>query len=171
LDDIRAMGGNSPEDERRFETAKRVSEMNLDAYCKYMQPWIKSMVTPQVAEMMRNWHPLRLQYEAFSSQNPFMKTVEDAADKARESRKPVAKDNPFLAWQEKVSKQIVSSLEQWRDSTEALSEAIFLAVYGSPAVQAAVGVDSNSAPSGPRAMDPEHRELLQKRVAELKSKI
>src|ERR1700759_845632 len=53
LDDIRAMGGNSPEDERRFETAKRVSEMNLEAYRKYMQPWIKSMVTPQMAEMMR----------------------------------------------------------------------------------------------------------------------
>ena len=32
LDDIRAMGGNSPEDERRFETAKRVSEINLAAY-------------------------------------------------------------------------------------------------------------------------------------------
>ena len=31
LDDIRAMGGNSPEDERRFETAKRVSEINLEA--------------------------------------------------------------------------------------------------------------------------------------------
>ena len=52
LDDIRAMGGNSPEDERRFETAKRVSEMNLAAYQKYMQPWIKSMVTPQMAELM-----------------------------------------------------------------------------------------------------------------------
>src|SRR5256714_6744425 len=72
LDDIRAMGGNSPEDERRFETAKRVSEMNLAAYQKYLQPWIKSMVTPQMAELMRNWHPLRVQYEAFSSQNPFM---------------------------------------------------------------------------------------------------
>ncbi len=70
LDDIRAMGGNSPEDERRFETAKRVSEMNLDAYRKFVQPWVKSMVTPQMAELMRNWHPLRLQYEAFSSQNP-----------------------------------------------------------------------------------------------------
>ena len=34
LDDIRAMGGNSPEDERRFETAKRVSKMNLEAYRK-----------------------------------------------------------------------------------------------------------------------------------------
>ena len=42
LDDIRAMGGNSPEDERRFEAAKRVSEMNLAAYKKYLQPWIKS---------------------------------------------------------------------------------------------------------------------------------
>src|ERR1700748_2251683 len=71
LDDIRAMGGNSLEDERRFETAKRVSERNLAAYRKYMQPWIKSMVTPQMAEAMHKWHPLRLQYEMFSSQNPF----------------------------------------------------------------------------------------------------
>ena len=42
LDDIRAMGGNSPEDERRFATAKRVSEINLAAYRKYVQPWVKS---------------------------------------------------------------------------------------------------------------------------------
>jgi pimeloyl-ACP methyl ester carboxylesterase len=171
LDDIRAMGGNSPEDERRFETAKRVSEMNLAAYQKYLQPWIKSMVTPQMAELMRNWHPLRLQYEAFSSQNPFMTAIENAADKAREGRKPAAKDNPFLAFQERMSKQIVSSLDQWRDSQEALSEAMFLAIYGSPALQTAVGVDPKSMPSGPREMDPKHRELLQARIAELKSKI
>ena len=171
LDDIRAMGGNSPEDERRFETAKRVSEMNLEAYRKYMQPWVKSMVTPQMAEMMQNWHPLRLQYEAFSSKNPLMKTVENAADKAREERKPVAEDNPFLSFQERMSKRIVSSLDQWRDSQEALSEAMFLAVYGSPALQAAVGVDPQSTPSRRREMDPKHRELLQSRVAELKSKI
>src|SRR5690242_3077985 len=153
LDDIRAMGGNSPEDERRFETAKRVSEKNLAVYQKYLQPWIKSMVTPQMAELMRTWHPLRLQYEAFSSRNPWMKTVEDAAEKIREKRKPVAEDNPFLAFQERLSKQIVSSLDRWRDSQEALSEAMFLAIYGSPALQAAVGVDSKSVPSGPRAMD------------------
>ena len=33
---------------------------------------ITHMVKPQVAEMMQNLHPLRLQYEAFSSRNPFM---------------------------------------------------------------------------------------------------
>src|SRR5712672_1305393 len=171
LDHIRAMGGNSPEDERRFETAKRVSEMNLEAYRKYVQPWIKSMVTPQMAELMRNWHPLRLQYEAFSSQNPLMTAVENAADKAREERKPAAEDNPFLAFQERMSKQIVGSLDQWRDSQEALSEAMFLAVYGSPALQSAVGVDPQSTPSRHREMDAKHRELLQARIAELKSKI
>jgi pimeloyl-ACP methyl ester carboxylesterase len=171
LDDIRAMGGNSPEDERRFETAKRVSEMNLDAYRKYVQPWVKSMVTPQMAEMMRNWHPLRLQYEAFSSENPWMKTLENAADRAREERKPIAKDNPFLAFQERMSKQIVSSLDQWRASQEALSEAMFLAIYGSPTLQSAVGVDPQSTPSRRREMGPKHRDLLRARIAELKSKI
>src|SRR6195952_54961 len=87
LDDIRAMGGNSPEDERRFATAKRVSEINLAAYRKFVQPWIKGMVRPQMAEMMRNLHPLRLQYEAFSSQNPFMSAVKSLAEQVSEDRK------------------------------------------------------------------------------------
>ncbi|MCP3467666.1 DUF3141 domain-containing protein [Bradyrhizobium sp. CCGUVB23] len=171
LDDIRAMGGNSPEDERRFAAAKRVSELNLAAYQKYVQPWIKGMVTPQMAELARNMHPLRLQYEAFSSQNPWMSVVKSAADAVEDKRKPASKDNPFLAFQEQMSKQIVHALDSWRDSQEALSEAIFLNVYGSPALQAAVGVDPNAEPSGRREMTVEHRAMLEKRIAELKSKI
>ncbi|MET0675024.1 MAG: DUF3141 domain-containing protein [Bradyrhizobium sp.] len=170
-DDIRAMGGNTPEDERRFETAKRVSERNLDAYRKYLQPWVRSMVTPQVAELMRNWHPLRVQYEALSSRNPWMRTVEDVADKAREERKPVTQDNPFRVLQEKVSQQVVRSLDQWRDSQEALSEAMFVAIYGSPALQTAMGVDPRAEPAARREMDPNRRVLLEARIADLKSNI
>src|SRR5258705_575617 len=171
LDDIRAMGGNSPDDERRFAAAKRVSEINLAAYRKFVQPWIKGMVTPQMAEWTRNLHPLRLQYEAFSSQNPFMAAVKSTAEQMSEDRKPVSTDNPFLAFQEQVSKQIAHALDGWRDSQEALSEAMFLAVYGSPALQAAVGIDPQSAPSRRQEMSAAHREMLQKRVAELKSRI
>lgn len=171
LDNIRAMGGNSPEDERRFAAAKRVSEINLAAYQKYLQPWIKGMVKPQVAEMMRNLHPLRLQYEAFSSQNPFMAMVKSLAGQVSEDRKQVSTDNPFLAFQEQVSKQIVNALNSWQDSQEALSEATFLAVYGSPALQAAVGVDPKSVPSPRQEMSAAHREMLKKRVADLKSRI
>lgn len=171
LDDIRAMGGNSPEDERRFAAAKRVSELNLAAYQKLVQPWIKSMVTPQMAEWAHNMHPLRLQYEAFSSQNPWMATVKSAAEKVEDNRKPVAKDNPFLTFQDQMAKQIVHMLDSWRDSQERLSEAIFLNVYGSPALQAAVGIDPKSEPLRRREMSAERRAMLDKRIAELKSKI
>ncbi|WP_027577928.1 DUF3141 domain-containing protein [Bradyrhizobium sp. Ai1a-2] len=171
LDDIRAMGGNSPEDERRFATAQRVSEINLAAYRKFVQPWIKGMVTPQMADWTRRLHPLRLQYEAFSSHNPFMAAVKATADAASEHRRPVSSDNPFLAFQEQVSKQIVHALDSWRDSQEALSEAIFLAVYGSSAVQAAVGIDPQSAPSRRQEMSVEYRERLRARIAELKSQV
>jgi pimeloyl-ACP methyl ester carboxylesterase len=171
LDDIRAMGGNSPEDERRFAAAKRVSEINLAAYQKYLQPWIKGMVKPQAAEMMRNLHPLRLQYEAFSSKNPFMATVKSLAERVSEDRKQVSTDNPFVAFQEQFSKQIVNALDSWRDAQEALSEATFLAVYGSPALQAAVGVDPQSTPSRRQEMSASYRGKLERRIAELKSKI
>src|SRR5258706_7851054 len=171
LDDIRAMGGNSPEDERRFAAAKRVSEINLAAYRKFVQPWIKGMVTPQMAEWTRNLHPLRLQYEAFSSQNPFMAAVKSTAEQMSEDRKPVWRDNPFLAFQEQVSKQITHALDSWRDSQEALSEAVFLAVYGSPALQAAGGVAPQSTPSRRQEMSAKYREMLQARIAELKSRI
>jgi pimeloyl-ACP methyl ester carboxylesterase len=171
LDDIRAMGGNSPEDERRFAAAKRVSEMNLAAYQKFVQPWLKNAVTPRMAEMMRNLHPLRLQYEAFSSKNPWMSAIKSAAEGIEDNRKPVSKSNPFLAFQERMGEQIVHLLDSWRDSQEALSEAMFLNIYGSPALQAAVGIDPKSEPSRRREMSDEHRAMLDKRIAELRSKI
>src|SRR5882672_8380049 len=171
LDDIRAMGGNSPEDERRFATAARVSEMNLAAYQKFLQPWIKGMVTPQMADWMRQGHPLRVSYEAFGGDTVAMKGVAKAADKIREQRKPAAEDNPFLTFQETMSKQIVSALDKWRDSQEALSEALFLSVYGSPALQAAVGIDPQSTPSRKPEMSAQYRARLEARIAELKSQI
>lgn len=171
LNDIRAMGDNSPEDERRFAAAKRVSEINLAAYQKFLQPWVKGMVTPQVAELTRNLHPLRLQYEAFSSENPFMSAVKSLAEQVSEDRKQVSIDNPFLAFQKEISKQIVCALDSWRDSQEAISEATFLAVYGSPVLQAAVGIDPQSTPSRRQEMSAAHHEMLDRRVTELKSRI
>src|SRR3954468_13520811 len=90
LDDIRAMGGNTAEDERRFATAARVSEINLSNYRKFVQPWIRAAVNPQIAQWMRRWHPLRMSYEAFGRDSAVMRTVAEAADNIRENRKPAA---------------------------------------------------------------------------------
>ncbi len=171
LDDIRAMGGNSPEDERRFATVARVSEINLSLYRAFMQPIVKAMVTPQAAEWLKGMHPARMSYEAFTDANPFMPALADAAAKVREDRKPAASDNPFVAAQEKVSEQIVKSLDGWRQTMEQFSEKMFLAVYGSPALQAAVGVDPKAARPRRPGKSLLHRELVEKRIAELKSNI
>jgi hypothetical protein len=172
LDDIRALGGNDLADERRFATAARVSETNLALYRTYVQPAVRALVSEPLAEWIRRIHPLRLSYELFSDANPWMAQVRMAAEKIREDRKPVAADNPFLTLQESASKQIVAMLDAWRDMNERIAEQTFLALYGSPVLQAALGIDPNSTrPVRHTAKNPLHQELLRVRIAELKSNI
>jgi hypothetical protein len=72
--------------------------------------------------------------------------------------------------QENASRQIVAALDAWRDMSEAVAERTFLSVYGSPTLQAAVGIDrAETRPPRKAAKNPLHRELLQKRIAELKA--
>jgi pimeloyl-ACP methyl ester carboxylesterase len=172
LDDIRALGGNDMADDRRFAAAARVSEMNLSLYRTFMQPIVRAMVPAPVADWIRQLHPLRLQYEVFSDQNPFMAPVARLAEQVRANRKNVDKDNPFLVAQENMSKRIEGALDSWREASEAWAERMFLGIYGSPTLQAAVGID----PSGTQRLrkaskNPLHRDLLQKRIAELKALI
>jgi hypothetical protein len=172
LDDIRALGCNDAADERRFATAARISDINLALYRTFAQPVVRALVSAPVADTLHQLHPLRVQYEIFSNANPLMAPVEGMAEEVRKTRRPSATDNPFLALQENVSKQIVAALDGWRDFIEAASERTFLTVYGSPALQAAVGIDP--ADARPLRKPPKNRlyqELVQKRITELKSRI
>src|SRR5215467_548519 len=172
LDDIRALGCNDAADERRFATAARVSEVNLALYRTFAQPIVRAMVSGPVAETLHQTHPLRLQYEMFSNANPFMASIESLAEEVRKNRRSVAADNPLLVTQENMSKQIVAALDAWRDFIEATSERTFLTVYGSPALQAAVGIDpSDTRPLRKPPRNRLYQELVQKRIAELKSHI
>ena len=172
LDDIRALGANDAADERRFATAARVSENNLALYREFAQPIVRAFVNPPLAQWLHQLHPLRLQYELFSDANPMMAPVAAMAEQVRKNRRSVTADNPFVQLQETVSSQIVAGLDAWRNMVEALAERTFLTVYGYPPLQAAVGID----PAGTRPLrkagkHPLHDELLQKRIAELKSRI
>ena len=172
LDDIRALGGNDAADERRFATAARVSEINLALYRAFAQPLVRSLVNAPLAKWWQQIHPLRLQYEFFSDANPMTGYIGNLAEQVRENRRAVAADNPILAVQEAASRQIVSTLDAWREANETLAERAFLAVYGSPMLQAAVGIESTDPRPRRRATKSLlHRELLQRRIAELKSRI
>jgi hypothetical protein len=117
-------------------------------------------------------HPLRFQYELFSNVNPMMAPVGSMAKQVGRHRRPAAADNPFMAWQENISRQIIAGLDAWRDASEALAERTFLTVYGSPALQAAVGIDpASTRPLRKAERNLLHHELLRNRVAELRSRI
>jgi pimeloyl-ACP methyl ester carboxylesterase len=172
LDDIRALGGNDAADDRRFATAARVSEINLALYRTFLRPIVRQNSLAPAAELMKQFHPLRLQYSAFADSNPLMGLVRVAADQVRANRKPARADNPFIAFQEVVSKQIIGVLDSWRDMTEAISESTFQWVYGSPVLQAGVGIDPESGqPHRKAGKSSAHAQLLQARIDELRSRI
>jgi pimeloyl-ACP methyl ester carboxylesterase len=170
LDDIRALGGNDIEDERRFAAAARLSEINLSLYRAFAQPLVNAMVTPPMAEALKRMHPLRLQGEFFGPGNPFVRAVQAMADQVRAQRRPAAPDNPFLALQEQLSDRIVEGLETFRKTAEKSAEEAFLALYGAPALQAALGIDTGS-DRRPRkaAKNLQHRALIERRITELKA--
>ncbi|MGZ9104038.1 MAG: DUF3141 domain-containing protein, partial [Rhodoplanes sp.] len=130
LDDIRALGGNSLDDERKFAAVARLSEINLGLYRTFMQPWVKAWANSGFAEWMRKMHPLRLPYEMFTPANPFLKSVSSMADNARENRQAVLSDNAFWQAQERMGKAIESSLKAYGDMRDRFLEATFHAVYG-----------------------------------------
>src|SRR5215831_2743901 len=172
LDDIRALGGNDADDERRFATAARVSERNLALYRTFLQPAVRAMFPPAIAEAMRDMHPLRLQYTLFSEANPFMAPLTAMAQHVRENRVAATTDNPFLAFQEAASRQIVAGLDAWRDMRDSFGEWLFLTVYGSPVLQAAVGIDpADTSPQRRAGTSPLHQELVNRRIAQLKAQI
>src|SRR5271166_4443148 len=140
LDDVRAFGVNSADDEKRFATVARVSEVNLSLYRTFVEPWVRAMTTEETAEALRQMHPHRFRFRIFSDENPFMLPIKAVAAKARLSRKPVSPDNPFLSFEKAASNWITTCLKSLGEVRDAMTEATFLNTYGSPLIQAAVGL-------------------------------
>jgi hypothetical protein len=88
LDDIRALGANSDEDNQRFAAVARVSEVNHGLYRALVQPAVRAMTTEQSAEMARQLHPNRLRFTMFSDKNPMMQRRPSGASTAISSAKP-----------------------------------------------------------------------------------
>ena len=168
LDDIRAFGGNSVEDERQFAAVARISEINLGLYRAFVQPWVKAWANAGFAEWMRKMHPIRVPYEMFTPANPFLKSIASMAEDVRKNRQPVTPDNALWQAQERIGKAIESSLDTYRDMRDRSLETAFHAVYGSPLLQAMVGLmASDASPRRRPGVDAVHRAFVAQRIDEL----
>lgn len=142
LEDIRAVGENSPEDDLKFAAAARVSNINLQLYETFMAPMVRAMVTPQFAEATRRLHPNRMRFSIFSDENPAMRMVAAAAEGAKAQFKPVSPDNPMAHVEKAVSAWISTSLTEAGNERDRFVEQLFHLVYGSPLLHALVGLDA-----------------------------
>ncbi|MGK9231131.1 DUF3141 domain-containing protein [Inquilinus limosus] len=169
INDLRALGINTSEEDKAFATAARVSEINRSLYTSTARPMVQALASEPAAELGRRLSPARLQYSLFSNRNPAMLPVALAAEQVRANRRPAAPDNPFLAFQDLVSSQIVTALDGWRDWRDRWIESSFYALYGNPVLQAALGIGDETLAERrpPRRSEPEEeREALRGKAAE-----
>ncbi len=132
LTDILAIDNNDRSDERDFAAVERFSELNTELYEIWARPLIQSWITPQVAELLRKTHPGRVGRAMFGDANPFMKSVRDQAARALAERRPADKNNPFLFAEKLWASSVVNTLDLIRDWRDAMYEATFFGIYGSP---------------------------------------
>jgi pimeloyl-ACP methyl ester carboxylesterase len=171
LDHTRALGGNDEEDERRFATVARLSEINASLYRTFVSPWVRSWSSELLAETPRRLQPLHIQYEMASDRNPLLRPLSGLAEKVRENRKPASPDNLFVAWQESFSHWMVDRLNDWRDLRDSMYEKTFLGIYSLPFVQAAVGERPDETPRHMPVKEPLHLALIDRQIAELRRRM
>ena len=120
LDDIRALGANNDADDQRFATVARLSEINHGLYRTLAQPAVRALATEQSAEALRDMHPNRLRFAAFSDRNPAMQPVKAMAEGVRTQRQPAAPDNPLLTAERVTATWISTWLDGYRLAREAI---------------------------------------------------
>ncbi|MDF0673659.1 MAG: DUF3141 domain-containing protein [Nitrospira sp.] len=172
LNDIRAIVSPDPENERRFATVRRLSEINLGLYRTILQPFVRPFASEQTAQWLHTLNPSELPFELFSNRNPVMQYIADLAEQVRKQRRPASPDNPLLQAQARFSEGIIAVLDGWRDLRDRSLEQMFLAIYSTPLLQALVGLSaSEESPRRQPGIEPERLTFIQGRIAELKARI
>jgi hypothetical protein len=172
LNDLRAIVRPDPENERRFATVRRVSEINLGLYRALLQPFVRASASEQAADWLHKIHPSELPFEMFSDRNPLMRPIAQLAEQVRQQRRPASPDNPLLQLQTAVSDQIIATLDAWRDLRDRSVEQMFLAIYGAPAVQALAGMRAtDQSPRRQPGIEPERMAFIRERISEIKAQI
>ncbi|MBB3332196.1 pimeloyl-ACP methyl ester carboxylesterase [Halomonas campaniensis] len=163
---------HAPEDDTRFATVARISEINLGLYRLFVQPWVRALATPESAKWLRRMHPNRLGYRLLSDRNPLMTAVPVLAERIRADRHLVDEDNLFRVLETIASDQITGSLNAWRDLRDGAIERMFLDLYGQPLLQSLVGLGGDAHVHRRRpGAEPEHRRFIARRQAELREHI
>jgi hypothetical protein len=108
-----------------------------------------------------------MRFAMFSDENPFMQYVTGMAEQAKEAA-PVSPDNPLAQVERAMASWISTSLARAGEARDSLAEKLFLATYGSPLLQALVGLDAEEVASQKAIEnDLSREEMGRRKLAEL----
>jgi Protein of unknown function (DUF3141) len=117
-------------DEKPFEAVAAISEFNQRAYELFTQPFVQATSDEFMANMIRRFHPLRVQRWAFSDVNPWLAWLPGAAQLVKERRQPLPADHPLRRAEASLADLASATLEYHRAVRDAIVEALFFHVYG-----------------------------------------
>jgi hypothetical protein len=117
-------------DEKPFQAAKAVSDLNRQAYELFVRPLVQAFASEEAAQLGRELHPLRWQRWALSDENPWLWWLAPAAEAVKAQRQPAGSGQPFRRLEGMLSELVSGSLDRFRDVRDALSEALFFQLYG-----------------------------------------
>lgn len=132
ISDVLAVVPNDREQEKDFQAVARLSEWGANVYEMAARPVVKAVVTPQLAEQLREAHPSRVSRRLFSGDNPALAWVSPLASWSEANRQPADQNNPWTAVERSLAKLWMQGVDAWRDLRDAGYEAAFLSIYGSP---------------------------------------
>ena len=154
-----------------FEAVAAVSAFNQHLYDTFGRPWVQAWASETAADLMRQYHPLRVSRWAISDMNPWLWWLAPAANAAAANRQPLGADAPLRQAENSFAQMISASLDFWRSYRDAMSKSTFFQLYGNPlAIQLVQGAAA-AQPKGRRWRDanaadlPFVRQILE-RIAE-----
>ena len=136
---VREISGEA--ENEAFPAVAQISELNQHLYDVLLAPVIRQFSTEMGAETRRRMNPMRWRRYALSDMNPFMGPVSSLAGLARQNRRPVPVNNPFLAFEKAFADSVEYGFNAMRDLRDAWVETAFHGVYGTLHAAGVTGED------------------------------
>ncbi|WP_454633633.1 DUF3141 domain-containing protein [Bradyrhizobium cenepequi] len=114
-----------------FERIRDFSEAAETIYRTFFSPFVQATSNPLTAEAAKWLHPMRMsRYLLSPSFSPWLRGLPGLAGSTRDTRVPLAEDNPFLAAERTLIGLTTSLIEASRINRDAALERMFEVLYG-----------------------------------------
>ncbi len=120
------------EEESDFATVARLSEWTAKSYELFCRPFLRQLITPTLAEIVKQMHPMRQERYFFSDRNPMMFGLQELAADARATRRRASPDNPFIRLETFCAGIVERNWDAFRDIRDGWAEMLFYSLYGMP---------------------------------------